>query len=142
MRLAARMGTLAAAGSMLAGTLLIQGAAPANAAGITFSSFYYGNGRMITAYIDGNYAATAEWVQDPPAGGGPGDNLCVTDDRGDGFWATAGISANRSVSSKGKPSPSRTCKGGDLPEDHTFVMKLCVTNGARAACSKAYDISS
>ncbi|MET7620372.1 hypothetical protein [Streptomyces sp. NPDC005408] len=142
MRLAARMGTLATAGSMLVGTLLIGGATPASAASITFDSFYYGNGRQITAYINGEYAATAEWIQDPPASGGPGDRLCVTDDRSDGYYAKAGISANRIVSSSGKPAPSRTCKGGDLPEDHTFVMKLCVSNGAQAACSKAYDISS
>ncbi len=142
MRLAARLGTLAATGGMLAGTLLIGGASPANAAGVTFESFSYGNGREIIARVNGAYAGTTEWTQDPSSNGTPGDYLCATDDGSDGYYMTAKLSTGRSVSTSGKPAPSRACKGGDLTEDRTYKMKLCVTKSGSTVCSKEYEVTS
>ncbi|MER5969736.1 hypothetical protein ABT112_08370 [Streptomyces sp. NPDC002055] len=145
------MASIAAAGMLAAGALF-GGAGTAQAApqasetetvaGITFDSFYYGNGRKISAYRSGEFMGDAEWIQDSPTSGGPGDRLCVFDPTKDRHHLSARLKNGRSVTTNGHNVPHRACKGGNLPEDRTYKMRLCVTGSGGTVCSRYYEVTS
>ncbi|MGX9890250.1 hypothetical protein [Streptomyces sp. NPDC002276] len=81
-------------------------------------------------------AGYAAWQAD-------GDTLIAYDGLGDGYGIVAHLSDGREASTAGLSSPVTVKKGGNLPENHTYQMWVCVVKGdAFKRCSYKIDVNS
>ncbi|WP_406733374.1 hypothetical protein [Streptomyces sp. NBC_01794] len=106
---------------------------------VTFSESPNANGTTIYAYINGQFAGDAKWHQDP-SGAQTGDTVCAEDGTGDGYYIRAELAVGVSANAKGDPAPAVHCNTGNLPEGHTFNMRVCVVKSA-PVCSRWYSVT-
>jgi hypothetical protein len=135
-----RIASMAAGGVLLTGAVLGFGAGPASAApSVTFSESPNGNGTTIYAYINGQFAGDGKWHQDP-SGAQTGDTVCAEDGTGDGYYIRAELAVGVSANTKGDPAPAVHCNTQNLPEGHTFNMRVCVVK-SEPICSRWYSVT-
>ncbi|MBO8191344.1 hypothetical protein ITI46_06505 [Streptomyces oryzae] len=129
----------AAASTLLAiGAFAAFGATPATAqapattagSGVVWKEhvdYEHGNA-WIEGSFEGHRKGIADWFNN-------GDKLCANDKLADGWYVRAELSTGRKVSTAGKPSPSYACKGGDLPENGVYSMRMCLVSKWGTDCS-------
>jgi hypothetical protein len=136
-----RLGTLAGALVLAAGTV-VTGATPAAAAPDVSFEFdlttIYRNQR-IYVYIDGAYAGRATWYSDPGEIS-TGDTLEAYDARSDGYGIEAQISSGRIATTRGHDAPYTDRDSGDLYEDVEYLMWVCVVKGTYQDCSRTVSV--
>ncbi len=137
-----RMAALMSAVGAVAG-LTLAAAPPAAAASYSFQPTWPSWGQIILVKEDGyGQVGFAEWRQDP-GGGNPGDALRVYDQEPDGYGIEAHLSDGREATTRGHNSPYQSpWTTGDLPEDHTYYLWVCVVKGSYSNCSQKFAVSS
>lgn len=133
------------ASSAMAATGLFLTAVPAHASaevkeGVTFdySLDSDGGGHILASYKD-LPIARGDWSADPvpPENG---DTLCVEDDRADGYYAKTKSTIGRTVNTKGHNAVYRKCAGGNIKENYSFTIQLCVVNSGGEICSRSLKV--
>lgn len=89
----------------------------------------------------GEVAGHAIWQRDP-SGGEPGDALTASDELPDGYGIEAHLSTGRVASTRGHDANYQETVPGDLPEDHTYQMWVCVVQGTFEKCSDHVSVLS
>ncbi|ADI11187.1 hypothetical protein SBI_08069 [Streptomyces bingchenggensis BCW-1] len=137
-----RLGVVLGTAAVFVGTALVS-AEPAAAIPsldeFSFTPTWLDNGRMVMVDLSGGISAGyAEWRQDP-YNGDPGDAMRVRDSNADGYGIEAVLTYDgRKATTRGHDSPYRSpWTTGDLSEDHTYVMRVCVVRGTADKCTEA-----
>ncbi|WP_369036152.1 hypothetical protein [Streptomyces adonidis] len=73
---------------------------------------------------------------------GDGDTLTARDGLADGYGIVAHLSTGRVASTAGQTSPITVNVTGDLPENVTYKMWVCVVKGSWSKCSSKIDVKS
>lgn len=101
----------------------------------------------LDAKVDGVYAGSAIWSQDPGGdinGDGkedPGDALIAYDALADGMGIEARLDTGRIASTRGHGSPYWSpWKTGNLGEGTAHRMKVCLVKGDWESCSDWYTV--
>ncbi|MGW6357641.1 hypothetical protein ACWFR5_21285 [Streptomyces sp. NPDC055092] len=118
-------------------TLLGLGAAPASAEpGVSFTFHENQNGgynhaKWLGGVNKNKKAGEARWFADPiPPSLPNGDTLCASDELSDGYYISAHLNTGRSVHTNGHPAPYAKRKGGNLPENKIYKIKVCIRHAA------------
>lgn len=99
-----------------------------------------GAGTTIYAYINGEFAGDGRWYQDP-TDARKGDTVCAEDGTGDGYYIRAELAVGLSANTNHDTAPAVHCNTQNLPEGHTFNMRVCVVKGEEAICSRWYSVT-
>lgn len=105
--------------------------------------------RAVVIYLNDTYAGTGYWNQDPGGdlnGDGrtdPGDALIAYDGAADGWGVEARLSTGRIATTRGHNSPYWSpWATGDLPEDRTYTMQMCLVRGTSVHCGTSVLVTS
>ncbi|MFE0358044.1 hypothetical protein ACFW2K_33505 [Streptomyces nigra] len=132
---------LLSASVLAVGGSLTMGAGAASAAdSVTFSTSTNSNGREIDVFVNGAYAGSANWFEDPEAGW-DGDLLTAYDAAADGYGIEAHLSTGRIATTAGHNSPYTDKASGDLPEGNTYTMWVCAVKSGFSKCSSQYSVT-
>lgn len=138
----ARLGAIGGAAALVVG-LLTAGTAPASAV-IIHDNFSFGGLEIpgdksytLSVYNNtkGKSAGSASWY-------GNGDLLVARDSLGDGYGIEAHLSTGRVASTAGQKSPVTVEKPGNLTENRTYQMWVCVVDGSFERCSSKVNVHS
>ncbi|MFI1258252.1 hypothetical protein ACH4U6_31325 [Streptomyces netropsis] len=125
--------------AVLAGTAMTMGASSASAApSADFSAqpMQSDGSRSIYVKRNGKVVGAGKWIAN-------GDILRAEDEESDGYYITAVLSTGRDVNTKGRPAPSKVDDAGNLPEDKTYTMFVCIGNDSTGLhCSGNYSVRS
>jgi hypothetical protein len=140
MQITKRVASAAAGSLMITAAALGFGAGPASAApSVSFHNSPDPNGTTIYAYINGEFAGDGKWYKDP-TDTRKGDTVCAEDGTGDGYYIRAELAVGLSANTNHDTAPAVHCKTQNLPEGHTFNMRVCVVKG-EAICSRWYSVT-
>ncbi|MGX1669072.1 hypothetical protein [Streptomyces sp. NPDC055400] len=89
--------------------------------------------------INGEFAGDGKWYKDP-TDTRKGDTVCAGDGTGEGYYIRAELAVGLSADTNHDTAPAVHCKTQNLPEGHTFNMRVCVVKG-EAICSRWYSVT-
>ncbi|MBP2401494.1 hypothetical protein SNS2_0022 [Streptomyces netropsis] len=134
-----RIAATFSAAAMLVGCAVTLGAGSAVAApSAEFSAHPMQSDGSRSIYVkrNGKVVGAGKWIAN-------GDILRAEDQESDGYYITAVLSTGRDVNTKGKPAPSKADDAGNLPEDKTYTMFVCIGNDSTGLhCSGNYSVRS
>ncbi|GAA0461246.1 hypothetical protein ACFQ2B_34050 [Streptomyces stramineus] len=134
-----RIAAVFAATAMTVGCAVSLGAGSAAAApSAEFSAHAMQSDGSRSIYIkrNGKVVGAGKWIAN-------GDILRAEDDESDGYYITAVLSTGRDVNTKGKPAPSKVDDAGNLPENKSYTMFVCIGNDSSGLhCSGNYSVKS
>ncbi|MGW0086905.1 hypothetical protein [Streptomyces sp. NPDC003393] len=143
---AKRTAAVGAAASALTAGLVLGVAAPQASAAPSWNTFSYSiaDGSVsVTVYNGSKVAGKAAWAANPgDLGISTGDTLVVSDVLADGYGIEAHLSDGRTATTRGKASPYTAKKSGNLPEDGTYYMSVCMVKGSYSDCLDTWTVRS
>lgn len=141
-----RTAAVGAASAALTAGLVLGVAAPQASAAPSWDTFSYSTGDgsvSVTIYNGGKVAGNAVWAANPgDLGSSTGDTLSVTDLLADGYGVQAHLTDGRTATTRGHSSPYTDTKTGNLPEDSTYYMTVCMVKGTYSHCFDPWTVRS
>ncbi|WP_240796267.1 hypothetical protein [Streptomyces sp. RFCAC02] len=121
-------GTLLGVVTIVAATTLST-ATPASALSVSFT-YVNGSdgGKTIHVKVSGDFVGYGQWLS-------YGDTLIAADSTPDGYGVEAHLSSIRTASTRGLASPIVVRETGNLPENHSYSMWVCLVKGSTSYCS-------
>ncbi|WP_149824754.1 hypothetical protein [Streptomyces tailanensis] len=139
-----RVASVGAAASVLAAGLVLGVAAP-QASAVDWDSFTYEvDGSVnVTVYNGSRVAGFGAWARDPgDLGSATGDTLIANDQLADGYGIEARLDTGRVATTRGHESPYTDRVTGDLREDVTHYITVCVVQGSFSKCFGTHAVKS
>ncbi|MFE4577459.1 hypothetical protein [Streptomyces chartreusis] len=142
MNIKARLGALGTTAALMAG-VMVAGASPASAV-VVHDNFSFGGlsapglktwSISVQNVTKGKSAGNGMWE-------GNGDRLTAYDGLADGYAIVAYLSTGRTASTVGQSSPVTVTKTGDLRENQTYKLQVCVVKDAFKRCSNEVNVKS
>ncbi|WP_327594380.1 hypothetical protein [Streptomyces chartreusis] len=123
--------------------VMVAGVSPASAA-VVHDNFSFGGisapsvktwNISVQNVTKGKNAGSGSWE-------GDGDRLTAYDGLADGYSIVAYLSTGRTATTVGQSSPVTVTKTGDLRENQTYKLQVCVVKGGFKRCSNEVNVKS